>query len=128
MKESQRSFTKEEVDDIVKQELKDFKKFAFQSSMIQTAIAFILGASFKNVVTSLSENIIMPFVNFFIGQTGEAWRSMTFTPFDDMVFEIGKFGGSFIDFLITAMVLYFIYKRIMGKKIEDSNEQSGTKN
>lgn len=118
------TLTQEELQDIVNKELQDFKKFAFQSSMVQTAVAFILGAAFKNVVTALSENIIMPFVNFVIGKTGVAWRTLAFSPWTDVTLEVGKFCGAFVDFMITAIVLFLIYKKIMGGIISDTRTKN----
>lgn len=113
-----KSFTKKEVEDIVNDEIKNFKKFAFQSSMIQTAVAFILGAAFTSVVKATSEDLIMPFVNFVIGKTGVAWRTLTFSPWPNITLEVGKFCGSFVDFIITAIILYLVYSKIIGGSIE----------
>lgn len=101
-----------EIESLVgKEEFDQFKQFAFKGHMIQMAIAFILGAAFNNVVKSISENLIMPFLGYIIDKTGAHWREVVFTPIEGINVEFGAFLGAFIDFTITAVVLYIIYKR-----------------
>jgi large conductance mechanosensitive channel len=124
--ESEIKLTKDDIEKIkekakeeAKEEFENFSKFAFKGSMIQMSVAFILGAAFKNVVTSISENLIMPIINFLLNKTGTDWRSLSWTPIDGMIFEFGKFMGSFIDFLIIAIILYIIWKKIFKGKEEE---------
>jgi len=118
---------KEKAKEEAQEELSKFKRFAFQGSMIQMAVAFILGAAFKNVVTSISENLIMPVINYVINwllcTTGSEWRKVSWTPVEDMTFEVGKFIGSFIDFLIIAIILYIVWKKILRGKDKDEEEE-----
>jgi len=127
MEEANINITKEDLDKIkekakkeAQEELIEFKKFAFQGSMIQMSVAFILGAAFKNVVTSISENLVMPVINFIIGKTGVNWRQLSWEPTDGITFEIGKFLGSFVDFLIIAFILYIIWKKILRGKDKEN--------
>lgn len=114
---------KEKARQEAEQELENFKKFAFQGSMIQMAVAFILGAAFKNVVSAISDDIIMPIVNYIINwmlhTTGTHWRNISWTPVADMTFELGKFLGAAVDFLIIAVILYIIWKKIFRGKDEE---------
>lgn len=103
----------------IDKELQQFRKFAFQSSMIQMAVSFILGASLKTTVTSISENLIMPVINYAIGKTGVEWKDFVVTPIVGMDLNIGKFCGNFLDFLITAFILYLIYIKLFKGKIDE---------
>jgi large conductance mechanosensitive channel len=96
-----------------KNEIEEFKKFAFKGHMIQMAIAFILGASFNSVVKSISENIIMPIITFGLDKTGDNWREITWTPFEGLTLELGKFCGAFVDFFLIALVLYVLYVKLL---------------
>ena len=46
---------------------KEFKEFAVKGNMFDMAIGVIIGAVFKDLVTSFTDNIIMPIVNIFTG-------------------------------------------------------------
>lgn len=94
-------------------ELKEWKKFAFKGRMVEMAIAFMLGAAFQKVVSSISENLIMPMINFIIGKTGENWRNYNITPIEGMTLELGKFAGSFLDFMLISIILYVVYRKVI---------------
>ena len=104
---------KELTDDDIKNEIRQFEKFAFKQRMVEMAVAFILGAAFQNAVTAISNYLIMPLIKFVLNQTGENWRCFTYTPIEGMTFEVGKFLGAFVDFLLIATVLYIVYQKII---------------
>ena len=47
--------------------LKEFKEFAMKGNVVDLAVAVIIGAAFGKIVTSLVEDIIMPFVGKLTG-------------------------------------------------------------
>ena len=49
---------------------KEFKEFAIKGNVIDLAVAFILGAAFTAIVTSLVNDIFMPFLGILIGIFG----------------------------------------------------------
>jgi len=114
----------DEIEGLVgKKEFEAFKEFAFKDRMIQMAIAFILGAAFKNVVSSISEHLIMPFLTYIMYQTDGDWRKVVFEPIEGVVVEFGNFLGAFVDFIIIATILYYLYSRIFKKiEVEDKPE------
>jgi large conductance mechanosensitive channel len=103
-------------------EISQFQKFAFKGRMIEVAVAFIVGAAFQKSVSSLSDHILMPFLNFFIAQTGTNWRKLEWVPFEGMAIEVGQFMGNFIDFLMIAVILYVVYMKIMLPILDAANE------
>jgi large conductance mechanosensitive channel len=106
-----------------KQNIKDFKEFAFKGHMVQMAIAFMLGAASKEVIKSLSQNIIMPFINFVVSQTGEDWRAMTHEPYEGIVLETGLFMSAFVDFTLMALIFFIGYKKFIEPLVKASEEK-----
>lgn len=110
---------------VIKKELEEFKKFAFKGDMIKISVGIIIGNSFNSVVKSISDNIIMPIINFLILQTGNNWRSWEINFASGIVIEMGKFLGSVVDFLLISIILYIVYVKLMGniyEKVKNSND------
>lgn len=90
--------------------LKEFKEFINKGNVVDLAVAVILGGAFGNIVTSLVDDVIMPFIAFFGGfENIEQLKAGPFT--------YGKFVAAVIKFLIIAFVLFLIVK-IMNKAKE----------
>lgn len=101
-------------EDQVKETIEAYKKFAFKGDMLKMAVAFVLGGSFNKVVGSISANLIMPLIDFMILKTGANWREFKWQPFDGLEFEIGKFIGVSIDFVLISIVLFLLWRFIRG--------------
>jgi large conductance mechanosensitive channel len=93
-------------------ELNKFKQFAFAQNMVQVSVGMVLAGAFGKVVSAISNNLIMPLVQYVLSTTGEGWRAAVWKPIPSLTFEIGAFVGSFVDFLLTALVLYVLYVKI----------------
>ena len=52
--------------------LAEFKEFAFKGNMIELAVAVIIGGAFGTVVTSLTQDVIMPTIGYVIHKGKEA--------------------------------------------------------
>lgn len=96
-----------------KNEYNEWKTFALKGEMTQMAIAFILGTAFTKVVNSISNNLIMPFLNYGLSFTGDGWRKWKISPISGLEIEVGMFLGSLIDFLLISIVLYIMYRKLM---------------
>ena len=48
--------------------LKEFKEFALKGNVLDLAVAFILGAAFGKIVTSLVNDIVMPPIGLLLGK------------------------------------------------------------
>ncbi|WP_414573812.1 large conductance mechanosensitive channel protein MscL [Nostoc sp. CCY 9925] len=81
---------------------RDFQEFALKGSVVDLAIAVIIGTAFTKVITSLVEDVIMPLINPLISVTGKDWRTITISP----GIAIGQFLGAILDFLIIALILF----------------------
>ena len=81
--------------------LKEFKEFALKGNMMDLAVGVIIGGAFKDVVTSLVDNIIMPFVAMFTGSLN----------FDKWVIphtqiKWGTFVSAVLNFIIMAFIIF----------------------
>jgi large-conductance mechanosensitive channel len=69
----------------------------------------------------------MPLVNYCVNFTGKDWREYKLEPVDGMVFEIGAFAGSFLDFFLMAIILYILYVKIIKRVVSDEETTQVTK-
>ncbi|MBQ7871216.1 MAG: large-conductance mechanosensitive channel protein MscL [Oscillospiraceae bacterium] len=116
--------------------LKEFKEFAIKGNMFDMAIGVIIGGVFKDLVTSFTNNIIMPIITIFTGSIDfNSWKIALPSLFGDKIDPetgevivnylcVGDFISSVISFLILAFVIFLMVKgmnklREMGKKKEE---------
>jgi large conductance mechanosensitive channel len=102
----------------------EFKAFAFKGSLIDLAVAFILGTAFAVVVQSLVNDIFMPIIGAVVSDKS----------FADLSFELGganvtygNFITALIYFLIVAWVLFLIIRAFNHMKRADVEEAPNTK-
>ena len=88
----------------------EFKDFIGKAGVLGLAIGFIFGAAIGKVVSALVQDIIMPIPGAMI--PGGEWRKAIISvPIGSgMNFGIGDLVGAIIDFLIIALVIFFIAK------------------
>ncbi len=89
---------------------KDFRDFAFKGNMIDMAVGIVIGGAFGAMVTSLVNDIVLPFIATFEpapkkGQKPLAWHGI----------QYGHFGGQVVNFLIVAIVMFILIVVVMGK-------------
>ena len=87
--------------------VEEFKSFLSKYGIVGLAIAFIIGGAAGKLVSALVSDIIMPVITFFIpggGWEGAVWRV------GRIVFAVGHFVGSLIDFLVIAFVVFWLMK------------------
>lgn len=87
----------------------EFMEFLDKYGIIGLAIAFIIGGAAGNLVSALVADILMPIITFFI--PGGAWREAVLT-LGPIQLSIGHFIGVFIDFLVIALVVFFLMKQL----------------
>jgi large conductance mechanosensitive channel len=90
--------------------VQEFKDFLKEYKITGLAIAFIIGTAATVLVKSLVDDIVMPIVTFFI--PGGAWKEATFA-LGSIVIKWGSFLGSFINFVIIALVVFLMAKFIL---------------
>jgi len=88
----------------------EFIDFIGKTGVLGLAIGFIMGSYIGKVVSALVSDIIMPIPGALI--PGGDWRkAIVSVPVGNgMNFAVGDFIGVIIDFLIVAIVIFFIAK------------------
>jgi large conductance mechanosensitive channel len=122
---------------------KEFTEFAIKGNAMALAVGTIIGAAFSTITKSLTDDIIMPVVNIFLGGTDFSDLKVKLpriTPvYEEVVDEVtgiatqvevpnylsyGNFISAIINFFILAMIVFFIVKGLnklteIGKKKEE---------
>jgi large conductance mechanosensitive channel len=103
--------------------LEEFKKFAMRGNVVDLAVAVIIGAAFRAIVSSLVADIIMPiigaitggidFSNFFLPLSSKVTASaLADAKKQGAVLAWGNFLTFVIYFLIIAVALFLVVKGI----------------
>lgn len=90
--------------------MREFMEFLKEYKVVALAIAFIMGVAATALVKSFVDNIVMPVITPFI--PGGAWKTATFA-LGPIVVGWGPFLGEFINFVIIALVVFMIAKKVM---------------
>lgn len=99
--------------------LEEFKAFAFKGNIVDMAIGVIIGGAFGKIVTSFVNDIVMPCVTALIAMggakdAGEGLKSLAYTTEAGVAIPYGSFIGGIVDFLIVAIVVFFVMKKFLG--------------
>src|SRR5687767_8602670 len=84
--------------------LKEFRDFINRGSLVDLAVAFVLGLAFASVITALTEGIVTPL----IGRIFSVEGLQTYVVAGDI--EIGRFLAAVLNFLVVAFVMYLVVK------------------
>ena len=90
--------------------LEDFRKFISRGSVINLAIAVIMGAAFTSIVNSLVEDMIMPIIGVLMG--GIDFETLAFQVGDASI-NYGLFIQSVINFLLISLVIFFTMRAVV---------------
>jgi large conductance mechanosensitive channel len=93
---------------------KEFIAFLKLYGIIGLAIAVIIGGKLNALISATVDGILMPVITFFI--PGGQWRTATLDvgPFK---FLLGPFFGALIDFVIVALFVFFMSKKILKEEV-----------
>ena len=58
--------------------IKEFKEFINRGNVVDMAVGVIIGAAFKDIVTSLVEDIINPIIGLFGGKNFDQYQVVLF--------------------------------------------------
>lgn len=100
--------------------LKEFKEFAMKGSLVDIAVAFVLGAAFNKVVTSFTAGIVSPLIGLIFNADFKSQKWIitegVANNSGEVVGEIAVLWGHFltniIDFIIVAFVMFMVIKSI----------------
>ena len=125
--------------------LQDFKEFAVKGNAMALAVGTIIGGAFSTITKSLTNDIIMPIVNIFLGGADftQAKVALPRMPWVEPTYETvvneageevvqvvqnyltyGNMISAVINFLILALVVFFLVRGLnrlseVGKKKEE---------
>ena len=103
----------------------EFKEFALKGNVVDLAVGVIIGGAFGKIVDSVVKDLIMPFINLILGGqadfTNKYWVLSGAVPAGASLVEAQKVGnvfawGNFVtisfNFLILAVVIFFMIKQV----------------
>ena len=100
--------------------IQEFKEFIARGNVIDLAVGVVIGGAFTAIVTSLVNDIIMPFVGILIGGINFKELKYVVKPATDVVAETAIYYGSFIqcivNFTLIAIVVFALVKFINALK------------
>lgn len=82
----------------------EFKEFISKGNVLDLAVGVIIGAAFSKIVSSLTEDIIMPVVGLVTGGIGDYSRIMLGP------MKVGMFLSAVLNFFIIAVIIFMIVK------------------
>ena len=102
--------------------IKEFKEFISRGSVIDLAVAVVIGGAFTKIVNSLVDDIIMPIIGVIIG--GINFENLMITVGTAEI-RYGMFIQAIVNFLLISLVIFSIIKSInqFKKKEEEKPEE-----
>jgi large conductance mechanosensitive channel len=110
--------------------MKEFKEFAMKGNLVDTALAFVMGAAFGKVVSGFIDGIVMPLIGKLVA--GVDFASLKYILSEAQMdasgkviaaeasIKYGEFITIIINFILVAFVMFIIIKAMnkMKKKQE----------
>jgi large conductance mechanosensitive channel len=100
----------------------EFKEFAVKGNVIDLAVGVIIGGAFGKIVDSAVSDLILPvvslalggldFSNYFVQLSGPAAQTLAEARKAGAVFAYGSFATILINFMILALVIFWMIKQI----------------
>ena len=88
---------------------KEFKEFISKGNVLDLAVGVIIGGAFGKIVTSLVDDIIMPFIGLIIGGLDFSGLSIVIRK---ATIKYGMFIQNVVNFLIIAFSVFMIVKAV----------------
>ena len=88
---------------------KEFKEFIRRGNVMDLAVGIIIGGAFTSIVNSLVDDIINPLIGMIGGTDLTGYVSVLK---DEATLNYGSFLTAIINFLIMAVVVFFLIKSI----------------
>jgi large conductance mechanosensitive channel len=103
--------------------LKEFKEFAMRGNVVDLAVGVIIGAAFGKIVTSLTNDVIMPVVGLVLGKVdfsnlfinlggGDHATLKAATDAGAPVLRYGVFINTILDFVILAFIIFLMVRAV----------------
>jgi len=112
---------------------KEFKEFALKGNLLDTAVAFVMGAAFGKVITSFVEKCFAPITGLLMGGVDfnekklvlreaapavkDAMGNVATPEAAELAVSWGAFLTACIDFLVVAFVMFLLVKTMNRLKL-----------
>ncbi len=111
----------------MKKFLSEFKDFITKGNVMDLAVGVIIGAAFKDIVTSLTDNIISPILGVF-GKVDFSQYVIKLS--GENAIKYGAFITAVINFLIMAFIIFLLVKGLstvqnLGTKLTKKKNEDG---
>lgn len=118
--------------------ISEFKEFAMKGNVMDMAIGIIIGAAFGSIVNSLVKDVIMPplglilgrvnFTDLFISLDGKTYASLAEAQAAAApTINYGLFINTIINFLIVALAIFVVIRKINAMKKKPAPPEPNTK-
>lgn len=105
----------------------EFKNFAMKGNVVDLAIGMIIGSAFTSIVNSLVKDVITPLIGAITGglDFSELFISLDGTKYASLaeaqeagaaILAYGNFITAIINFLIIALVIFIVFKKLLAPK------------
>ena len=103
----------------MKKFIEEFKKFIMRGNVLDMAIGVVIATAFGKITSSLVNDLLMPFISWVCGSRDMSALNIVLRPAEvangevvneAIVFGLGSFVGTVIDFLLIALVVFLILK------------------
>ena len=87
----------------------EFRDFAMKGNVMDLAVGVIIGGAFGKIVSSLVDNVLMPFIGLFMGGVDFSKLAVKLGTAE---LKYGAFVQSVIDFTIIAFCIFMMIKAL----------------
>lgn len=103
----------------MKKLLEEFRKFIMRGNVLDMAIGVVIATAFGKITSSLVNDLLMPFISWLCGSRDMSALNIVLRPAEivdgqvvneAIIFGLGSFVGTVIDFLLIALVVFMILK------------------
>ena len=89
--------------------LNEFREFIAKGNVMDLAVGVIIGGAFGKIISSLVDNVLMPFIGLFLGGVDFSKLAITVGSAE---LKYGAFIQSVVDFLIIAFCIFMMIKAL----------------
>lgn len=112
----------------------EYKKFALKGNVIDLAIGVVIGGAFTNIINSIVNTVITPFISLltnkvdlstlFVSLTGGTYATAAAAKeAGEITFEYGLLLNAILNFVIVSVVLFIVVKNIEKIKKKKSKHE-----
>jgi large conductance mechanosensitive channel len=92
----------------------EFKTFVMRGNVLDLAVGVVIGAAFGKIVSSFVGDLLMPPIGLLLGGVDFTTLAVTLRPAvadkPAVVFAIGKFIQTVVDFVLIAFAIFLVVK------------------